>query len=178
MVVRAAADQLVAAIHENGGQHLGIFDNLSGIGLESGTQCLAKGDSLGSDDMHQRSALDAGEDLAVDGLGHVFAGKDHAAAGAAQRLVRGRGGDVGIRNGGGMEACCHKACNVGHVDQKLGAYFVGDGAHAGKVDDARIGRGAAHDDLGMHFAGCFGQFVVVNKAVLAYAIGFDMEQAP
>ena len=32
-------------------------------------------DGLGGDDVHERAALDAGEDLAVDLLGELFLGK-------------------------------------------------------------------------------------------------------
>ena len=39
------------------------------VDLELRAQRLAEGDGLGGDDVHQRTALDAREDLAVDGLG-------------------------------------------------------------------------------------------------------------
>ena len=68
------------------GQRLGVLDHVLGVDLEVRPQRLAEGDRLGGDDMHQRAALQAGEDRRVDLLGdRLVVGEDHAAARAAQR---------------------------------------------------------------------------------------------
>ncbi len=42
-----------------------------------------------------------------------------------------------VRDGAGMDAGGDQAGDVGHVDEEEGPGFVGDLAHAGKIDDAR-----------------------------------------
>ena len=74
--------------------------------------------------------------------------KDHAAARASERLVGRGGGDMGMREGGGVDAGCHKACEMGHIDMENGADLVGDLPEAGEIDDARIGGTAGDDHLG------------------------------
>ena len=54
------------------GQRLGILHHILGIDLEVGLQRLAEGHRLGGDHMHQRAALQAGEDGGVDLLRHGF----------------------------------------------------------------------------------------------------------
>ena len=76
----------------------------SGVELELRLQRLAEGHGLGGDDVHQRAALQAGEDRRVDLLGDVLVvGEDHAAARAAQGLVRGGGDDMGVRERARMQ---------------------------------------------------------------------------
>ncbi len=83
-------------LRQGGGEGLGIFDDLLLVGLELRLQRLLEGHRLGGDDMHQRPALDAGEDVAVERLGKLFAAEDHAAARAAQGLVGGGGDKLGM----------------------------------------------------------------------------------
>ena len=73
--------------------------------------------------------------------------EDQAGARAAQGFVGCGGDDVRVRHGRRMHASGDQAGEVGHVDHEVGADFVGDGAHAGEVEDARIGAAAADDDL-------------------------------
>ena len=54
---------------------------------------------------------------------------------------------MGVRERTGMRAAGHEAGEVRHVDQELGADFVGDLAEAAEVEHARIGRAAGDDDL-------------------------------
>ena len=49
-------------------QRLGVSHDLLGVLPELRLEIFAEGDGLGGDDVHQRSALAAGEDGAVDGL--------------------------------------------------------------------------------------------------------------
>ena len=84
-------DDRGAGIGQAGGQDAGVVDGRLLIGAELLAHRLAEGDRLGGDDVHERTALDAGEDALVDRLGVLLARQDHAAARAAQGLV-GRGG--------------------------------------------------------------------------------------
>ena len=147
VVVGAAGDDVEAgAPAALAASALALSTTFLRIGLELRPQRLAEGHRLGGDDMHQRAALQAREDRRVDLLGDVLVvGEDHAAARAAQRLVRGRGDDMGMRERRGMRAAGDQAGEMRHVDHQIGADLVGDLAEAREVPDARIG-GAAGDD--------------------------------
>src|SRR5206468_674218 len=85
VVVGAAGLQAVAVFQQRVRQGLGVPDDLLGVPLELRPQRLAEGDRLGGDDVHQRAALAAGEDTAVDRLGEgLVVGQDQAAARAAE----------------------------------------------------------------------------------------------
>ncbi len=84
--------------------------------------------------MHQRAALQTGEHGGIDLLGDgLVVGQDHAAARAAQRLVRGCGHDMGVRHGLRMHAAATRPAIVRHVDHQYRADFVGDVAEAGEI---------------------------------------------
>ena len=77
----------------------------------------------------------------------LVVGQDHAAARAAQRLVRRGGDDMRVRKRRGMRAAGDEAGEMRHVDHQIGADFVADLAEALEVDDARIGRAAGDDQF-------------------------------
>ena len=88
-------------------------------------------DGLGGDDVHQRSALHAGEDDFVDRAQRTrLLGQNQAGAGAAQRLVRGGGDDLGVGHRRRMRAARDQTGEVRHVHQIERAHLVGDLAHA------------------------------------------------
>jgi hypothetical protein len=131
MVVRAAGDDAEAAVGERLGQRLGVVDHLLRIGLEPGLQRFAESHRLGGDDMHQRAALQAGEDGRIDLLGDILVvGQHDAAARAAQGLVRRRGDDMGVRERRGMRAARHQTGEMRHIDHEIGADRIGDLAEA------------------------------------------------
>ncbi len=143
-------------------ERFGVGDNLRGVGAELGAQRLGQRDGLGGDDVHERAALLAGEDGLVDGRGQVLRADDQAGARAAQSLVRGGGGDVRMRHGRRMHAAGDQAGDVRHVEDVNRAHLVGDLAHAREVPQARIGAGAADDDLGLFLRGDGFHLVVVD----------------
>ena len=154
MVVGAARHDVEAASADGVGQRAGVLHDLVRIDLEVRTQGLAEGHRLGGDHMHQRPALQAREDGGVDLLGHVLViGEDEAAARAAQGLVGGGGHHMGVGKGRGMGAARHQTREMGHIHQKHRAHRIGDGAKAREVPQARIGRAARDDELGLVLVG-------------------------
>ena len=117
MVVGAAGDDVEALGTQRLRQRLGILDHVLGVDLEVRAQRLGERHRLGRDHMHQRAALQAREDRRVELLGErLVVAQDQAAARAAQRLVRGRGGDMGVRHRRGMHAAGDEAGEMRHVD--------------------------------------------------------------
>ena len=154
MVVGAAGDDVEAGAPSVSASALGVLDDVLRVDLEVGAQRLAEGDRLGGDHMHQRPALQAREDRRVDLLGDVLVvGEDQAAARPAQRLVRRRGDDMGVRDRRGMDAAGDQPGEMRHVDHQVGADRIGDLAEAAEVPDARIGGAAGDDQLRLGLAG-------------------------
>ena len=64
-----------------------------------------------------------------------------------------------------------EAGEMGHVDQQVGAHAVGDLAHFREVEDARNGRAARDQHLGLVFGGKGRDLVVIDlKILLAHAV--------
>ena len=66
VVVRPARDEAEALLLQLGGERLRVGEDLPLVVLEVFAQSLAEGDGLGGDDVDERAALHAGEDLAVN----------------------------------------------------------------------------------------------------------------
>ena len=97
----------------------------------------------------------------------LFVAQNHAASRAAQRLMRGRGYDFGVRHGRRVLIRGDKPGDVRHVHHQLRANFVCDAAESRKVDDASVCARAGNDDLRtMLFRQPF-HFVVVYRLQLA-----------
>jgi hypothetical protein len=96
--------------------------------------------------VHQRPALQAGEDGRIDRLFVLGLHQDDAAARTAQRLVRGRGHDIGVRHRVRVETGGNQTGVVRHVDHEDGADFPGHLGEALEVDAQRVGRGAGDQD--------------------------------
>ena len=58
-----------------------------------------------------------------------------------------------MREGRGVHAGGHQACEMGHVDMEIGADLVGDLSETFEIDDARIGGAAGDDHGGLVFPG-------------------------
>ena len=162
MVVRAAGDKAHTALLQRLGEHGGIFDHLLLIGAEGRLQRLAEADRLAGDDVHERAALRAGENGAVDLFGKLVAAEDDRAARAAQRLVRRAGDDIGIRHRTRVHARGDEAADVRHVDHQVRADGIGNSAKARKVDHARIGARPGDDELRSDLLGHTRERVIVD----------------
>ena len=166
MVVRTAGHQIIARRLQAVCQSGGVFEHLLLVAVKLRTQSFAESHGLGRDNMHERTALNAGKNLAVQALGHIFAlfliGQDHAAARAAQGLVRSGGGNVGVGNGRRMQTGGHKSGDMGHIDNELGPHFVGRLAESSEIDDTRIGAGSGHNHGGFMLPGHFFHLLVID----------------
>lgn len=142
VVVGPAGNEVESVAHQLFSEAGGVLDDLFGVRLEVRGQGLCQGDGQAGDRVHVGSALQAGEDGLVDGgfvLGFV---EDHAAAGAAKGLVRGRRDDVGVGDRAHVGLAGDQAGDVGHVRDVVGADFFGDVLKRGKIDRTRVGAGA------------------------------------
>ena len=163
MIVGAAAYYAEAALHYTGGQGFGVGYDLLAVFAEFRLCGFAEADGFGGDDVHERSALNAGESDAIEILGVLFAAENQAAARAAESFVGGGGNEIGVRDRAGMYAGGDQAGDVGHVHEEQRADGLGDFAHAFEIDDARIGAGAYDDHFGLVFLGEAIEFVVVDR---------------
>ena len=155
VVVGAAGDEAVAAIEEFVGEGLGVFDDLAGVGFELGFEGFTEGDGLGGDDVHEGTALEAGEDGGVDFFSPVGLAHGHAAARAAEGFVGGGGDEVGEGDGGGVVAGGDKAGDVGDIGHEEGTDFFGDFGEGGPIPGAGVGAGTGDDEFGFVFEGDF-----------------------
>ena len=89
MIVRSAGDDIHTAIHQTLCQCLRVALDLHHVFLERRLQGFLKADSLGRDDVHQRTSLDAGEDgfVEVEAVIDLIRGQDQTAARSAECLV-------------------------------------------------------------------------------------------
>ncbi len=85
---------------------------------------------------------------------------------------------MGVRDGARMDPAGHQAGDVSHVDHQIGSDPVGDGAEAGEVDGARIGRAAGDDQPGPVLVGQGLDRVIVDQVGVGRdAIGHGLEPA-
>ena len=120
----------------------GVVGHGPGVGLERRLAGLGERDRLGGHHVAER-ATEHHRAAAVDRVGELRLAQHHAAARAAQRLVRRRRRDVGVRHGvevAGEHLAGDEPGEVGHVDHQHGADLVGDLAHRREVDLARVRR--------------------------------------
>ena len=126
-----------AAVEQLGRQRPAVRHDLLLAGLELGRERVRQRDGLARDDVHERPALEAREDGAVD-RGRQLLGAHHdARPGAAEGLVRRRRHQVGDAHRRGVHAGRDQARDVGHVDHQQRAHLVGDLAEGREVDDPR-----------------------------------------
>ena len=149
VVVGAARHDLVAALEQARRHEPRVREHLPLIGGERRLERFLERDGFGGDDVHQRAALRAGEHGRVDALRQRRTPRreDHAAARAAQRLVRRRRRDVGDCHGARIETGRDEPRDVRDVGEEQRADLVGDRAKPRPIDDSRVRREARNDEL-------------------------------
>src|SRR5215218_4977166 len=170
VVIRPAGDEVEPTLEETVGHRPAVLDYLAGVVLELGLERLPESDGLAGDRVHKGTALQPGEDAAVDRLGELLAAEDHAPPRPAQRFVGGRRHDLAVRDGRGMHICGHEPRYVCHVGEQEGVYLVGYLAELVELYDARVGARAGQDHLRLLFKRDLAQLVVIYEAVLAHAV--------
>ena len=149
------------------GQSLGVQADLFGVGLEFRLEQFQEQYASGRQHIPFGTALEPREDAPVNfGSDGLFAQDDPAAPRTPQSLLGGHGHHIGIGNRAGMQACCNKPCNVGHIYHENGANAVGNFCHAFKINYARISACTGNNQLRLSFFGNARKFVVIN------ALGF------
>ena len=154
-----------AAGQEALGQRLGVVGDRLGVGLERRLPRLGERHGLGGHHVRERAAEDH-RAAAVDRRCVLLLRQHQPAARAPQRLVRGRGGDVRVRDRvlvAGEDLARHQAGEVRHVDHQGGADLVGDLAHLREVHPARVRRVAGHEHQRLELARLRGHLVVVEQ---------------
>ena len=133
-------------------------------------------DRLTSDGLHQRSALLAREHRRVDLLLQIFGGQNETGTRPGQRLVNGRGDDVGVRHRIRVQPCGHQSGEVRHIDPELRSHFVSNRTEGLEIELARVSGPAGHDDVGALGDGLLAHLVHVNAVRLGvHLISSDAE---
>ena len=140
-----------------------------GVRRELRPECLGKCNGLGSHHVGQR-ATQHERAAPVDVLRELVGAQDQAAPRPAQGLVSRRRHDMGVRDR--VELTLQnlprdKAGEMGHVDHQDRADAVGDLAHPGVIDVARVSAEAGQQDQGLDLEGLFLDRVVVEQERLA-----------
>ncbi|MPM03476.1 hypothetical protein SDC9_49743 [bioreactor metagenome] len=89
VVVRSPGDKMIVEGQEFPGEGFRVGHHLFLVFPEGRLQGLPEGHGLRRDNVHERAALHAGEDVLVDDLGIFGGGHDHAAPGTPEGLVGG-----------------------------------------------------------------------------------------
>ena len=171
VVLGAAGDEFVTAREENFGHRLGVIQHLFLVFGEGGVKRFEKGNRLRGNHLHQRPALDAGEDGGVEFFLQRFVGarEDQPAARPAQGFVGGGGDDVGNRYRVRRKPRGDKACDVRHIDHEIRADAVGNFAKALQIQHLRVGGETGDDHLRLVLLGDALHRVVINQP------GFQVE---
>lgn len=176
VIVRAARNHLYAAFLKTVRHRAGVSDYSLLVSFELGRERFLERHGFCGDDVHERSALHAGEHGFIYRLAPLFAAHNYSAAGTAQRLVRSRGDKVGIRHGRRVQPRRNKSRDVRDIRHHERADLIADLAYSLKVDDSRIGGRAADYELGLALQSDFFGFVVVKQLRLpVHAVGHYVE---
>ena len=148
MVVGAARAEGKTPRRQRSGQSLSVGDNLPGILLKLRAHRLLERHGNRRGGAVVRAALQAWEHRLIEGLGVLRPAQDHPAARPPQRLVRSRSYHIYVRHRTGMHPGGHQPGNMRDVGDHDGPHRMPNLSKARKVNDARIGRAPAEEQLG------------------------------
>ena len=172
MRVGAAGDEPHAGALQFLAHRASVDQDLLLVRFERRLERFAEGDGLGGDRVHERAALDAGEDALIERLRVLGFREDQTAARAAQRLVRRRRDVVGERHRRGMQSRRDEAGDVRHVDHEERADLLGDLGERRVIHRARIGARTGDQEFRLVLAREREDFVVIDQlGVFAHAVG-------
>ena len=100
------------------------------------------------------------------GASDSFAEEDHGSSRSTEGLVSGGGDDIGVFEGRRNDTRCDEAGDVSHIDNEIGAHFVGDLTHASIIDQPAVCGSSCDDALGtVHQCVLFEAVVVDDTGV-------------
>src|SRR5438445_7527785 len=147
VVVGPARDDAKTRLRKRCGERARVHADLLRVGLELGRRGLLQHDRLRGDHVHERAALNVGEDRAVDRLRELRVREDHAAAWTAEGLVRRRRHDLRVADRSRVLPRRDETGEVRHVHEEQRLDRVGDLPQPREIEDARIRRRAGDDEL-------------------------------
>jgi hypothetical protein len=165
--VGPAGEHVEAAVLERGRQRVGVGPDLALVVTERLRRRDPEAGGLRRDRVHQRPALLAREERAVDRLGVLLLAEDEARPRAGQGLVGRRGDEVAVRHGVGVQTGGDEPGEMSHVAEEQGPDLVGDLAELVRLHRSRIRRAAADDELGPVLLGEAEHLVVVDHVRFA-----------
>ena len=152
MVVSTARNETEALCLQSFSKSLGIFNDIFRILSEVRLQSFAEGNSLSSNNVHQRAALQAGENRFIDFLCvFLIVGQNQTAARPTQGFMRSGSYNVSIGNRGRMQTCCNQTSNMCHINEQQSAVLMSNISNAFKINDTRICAGTGNNQLRLIF---------------------------
>nr|DAH60793.1 MAG TPA: hypothetical protein [Caudoviricetes sp.] len=182
MVVCSSSYHIISHVDKFLSHSIGICNYLSLVCMEANGQRFFSRNRLTCDDVHKRATLGLREDGTVDFLRQFRLAENHAATGASQGLM-GRGcDDVGISKRRRMQASRNKSCYMGHIHHHqwpimpFGFIRIKDFGKCDIVQNSAIRRCPNHDHLGFMQEQLPPKVIVVNIAIVIYAVMHKIEQ--
>ncbi len=179
VIVGTAGDQLITLSNESSRHSGSVSNDLFLVIFILRPESLAESNSLSSDHVFQRAALDTGKNSGIKDSGHLFdltlrssetpgivevgAHKDDTAARTAKGFMGGGSNDMGVRNRVGEDTGSDQTGRVSHIDQEQSPNFVGDGTHTGVIPFARVSRSTPDEELRTVFESEALHLVVINS---------------
>src|SRR6266542_3880427 len=121
VVVSTAGNQTQPLLLQLAGERLGVGKDLTLILFEIVSQCFAKSDGLGRNDVNQWTALDSREQLSINLLRMLFLAKNQTTARATQSFMRSSGHVVSVRDGRRMQTSSNWPGYVGYIGEHASA---------------------------------------------------------
>ena len=123
MIVGAVRSQPETMAHQARCERLSIFDDLLLINFKFRAQGFLERHRFGGNHVHQRPALHAGKNFAIDRLGVLGFAQHHATARATQGLMSRRRNKVGVRHRTRVQPGRHQTSDMSHVHHQQGADY-------------------------------------------------------
>ena len=145
MALGAATDNTQTALCQSLGNGLGVFHHLLLVGFEVRRHRFFESDGFGSNHVHQRTALQAREDRAVNRLLMLCLHQNNAAARTTQAFVGGGCHHVSMGHRVGVDTRSNQARIVRHVHQENRAHVFRHFGKTCEVDMQTVGRSTGND---------------------------------
>jgi len=163
MFVGATTDKSKAMISQSFGERTGIGKGLMGIGGEIGSLGFLKGKGNTGNGMQMRAALEAGENGSVDTVEEIAASKNEGTARTAEGFVSSHSNNIGIAERRFVYISGDEAGFVRNIRKIIGTDSIGNAAHLGMAEFARISGAAGDQELGAEGFGLGEKRVIIQN---------------